>query len=74
MSHVLSMDSIDRVVLNDDPDPRKSSTNMLLTEHVDGLTPGLDCIGERESFLNGYGSVWAWLSIVRDLRPLVMVR
>lgn len=51
------MDSIDRVVLNDDPDPRKSSTNMLLTEHVDGLTPGLDCIGERESFLNGYGSV-----------------
>ena len=68
------MESIDCVGVNDNLGPRNSSMNTLLIELVDGLIPGLECTGDRESCLNGRGKDWDWSSMLRDLRPLVILR
>ena len=65
------MESMDCEGVYENLDGRNSSKNALLTE-VDGLSAGLDCVGDNESFLNWLGG--AWFSMFKDLRPLVMLR
>lgn len=48
------MESMDCEGVYENLDGRNSSKNALLTE-VDGLSAGLDCVGDNESFLNGLG-------------------
>lgn len=54
MSHAPSTESIEREGVQGDFDVLASSVHKLLTE-VEGLTPGLEYTGDRESCLNEIG-------------------